>query len=238
MPFRLPPLTPTVKKMLIFLASSFVIVAVLQNLAGIGVFGWLALDVSHGAVADPVWLNLAWQPLTYWTVYPPVPNALMNFTFILIGIYFFLGPYEEMFGVGKMIGLCVAGVLASAIGCIALGFVVPHTMPIAGASPIALASLGAFPIIAGDRKILFMFVVPMSGWAVVGLTLAGSALVAVLSTDPFIFVSSAAALGAGIAYTYVLTRPKSSPPPRKRRTSGPDLRVVRGGADDEPRWLN
>jgi hypothetical protein len=113
-----------------------------------------------------------------------------------------------------------------------------------GADVIALAALGAFPIIAKGAEIYFMFLVRMKAWHVVLLGLAFAALAAVLARNPFIFAQDAAALGGGVLFAKWLTRPRSPKPiPKKRRSRGPDLRVVRGGGegsgdDDHPRWLN
>ena len=241
--FRFPRLTPTVKKLLILLAAAFVILAVVQNLAGIPLFQWLALDVRFAGNADALYLNLLWQPLTYWLVYPPVPNALLDFGLILLGIYFFLSPFEEAFGPKRTIQLSAVGVLGAALPCVLLGFLLPASRQIAGAGPIALASLGAFPVIARGREILFMFVIPMKAWTVILLGLGISALLAVLARDPFIFVEYSGALGAGLGYAKWMVRPRGPRRPTRkppRRGRGPDLRVLRGGADDDdkPRWLN
>jgi len=63
-----------------------------------------------------------------------------------------------------------------------------------------------------------------------------------LARDPFVFVVHASAIGAGLGFAKWMTRPRSAKPEprRKKRRSGPDLRVLPGGADDDdpPRWLN
>lgn len=246
MPFQLPRLTPTVKKLLLVLAASFVITAVVQNLAGIEVFQLLALDVSYwraGQGTPGSFIQLAWQPFTFWLMYPPVTDALVNFLLVLLGIYFFLSPFEAAFGTKRALQLSAVGVLSAALPCILLGFLIPAQHPIYGSGAIALAALGAFPVIARGREILFMFVIPMKPWTVILLGLAISALIAVLATDPFIFAEYAGALFGGVAFAKWLTRPRkpTRPAPGKRRAGGPDLRVVRGGAgadDDKPRWLN
>ena len=237
--FQFPKLTPTVKKLLILLAGAFVVVAVVQNLAGVPIFQWLALDVHFAGNPEAKYLNLLWQPLTYWLVYPPVPDALFNFILTLVGIYFFLCPFEESFGPSRALQLAAAGVLAAALPCILLGFVVPAVRPIAGAGPIALASLGAFPVIARGREILFMLVIPMKSWTIVLFGLGLAALSAVLAQDVFIFVEYAGALGGGVAFAKWMMRPRTPAPTKPAPRGGPKLRVLRGGADDDkPRWLN
>lgn len=241
MQFQFPRLTPTVKKLLLLLGGAFVVLAIVQNLASVPAFQWLALDLMGAPAAN--YVNWLWQPLTYWLVVPPVPDALMSLAFTLVGIYFFLSPFEEAYGSKRTLQLAAVGVVTAVIPCIALSFVVDATHPIAGAAPIALAALGAFPVIARGREILFMFVLPMKSWTVILLGLGISALMAVLARDPYIFVEYSGALGGGVAFARWLTRPRTPRRPdgpfKKKRAGGPDLRVVRGGADDDkPRWLN
>lgn len=247
MPFRLPRLTPTVRALLIGLAVSFVVLAIVQNVAGFNLYGYLALDLR----LEQGFVQLAWQPLTYWLVYPPVPDALINFALVLLGIYFFLSPFEEAFGGKRAVQLAAAGIAASAIGTILLALALlpfptlrPPPLGIAGPSPVVLAALGAFPVVLGNRQILFMFVVPMKAWTVILFGLGITALSAILARDPFVFVEHATALGAGVGFAKWMTRPrggkrpKSPPKGPSRGKGGPNLKVVRGGADPERGWLN
>lgn len=242
MPFRFPRLTPTVKKLLILLGAAFVTVTVLQNVASLPAFELLALNPQLTA---GVWINLLWQPLTYWLVHPPTPSGLYGVAIDLLVLYFFLTPFEEAFGAKRTLQLTGVAIAAAALAAIVLALVLPPQMVIAGAAPIALAALGAFPVIAGNREILFMFVIPMRVWTVILLGLGFSALLALTARDPFIFATHASALGAGLGFAKWITRPRSPrrmPPKKKKpRRAGPDLRVVRGGAsddDDRPRYLN
>ena len=240
--FRFPRLTPTVKKLLVLLAIAYVATAVVQNLFGVPLFGYLALDVGTQAQR----IGWAWQPLTYWLTYRPSPDALLSIGIELLFVYFFLAPFEESFGAKRTLQLTAVGVAAFALGGLALSVVLapmpvgPPAHPVYGAAGIALAAFGAFPVIAGNREILFMFVIPMKVWTAIVAGLAVSALLAVYARDPFILATYAAALGAGVGYAKWLVRPRrpkrpAKPGPRRR----PDLRVVRGGADDEPpRYLN
>jgi membrane associated rhomboid family serine protease len=242
----MPRLTSTVRALLIGLGAAFVVLAIVQNVAGFDLYGHLALDLR----LEQGFMQLAWQPLTFWFVYPPVPDALLNYALLLLGIYFFLSPFEEAFGRKRTIQLAAAGIAGSAIGTILLALALlsfPSIRPplgIAGPSPIALAALGAFPVVLGNRQILFMFVIPMKAWTVILIGLGMTALAAVLARDPFVFVDHAGALGAGVAFARWMTRPrgprrpKSPPKGAARRPNGPHLEVVRGGADPKRGWLN
>jgi membrane associated rhomboid family serine protease len=256
MPFRFPKLTPTVKRLLIALAGAFVLTAVLENIAGIPIWDWLALDLSFNASGG--YLNLIWQPFTYWMVWPPVPEALLQFSLTLLFMYFFLAPFEEAFGAKRTIQIGVVGILAAAIPTLLLAVglhfagitLAPNAYKMYGAEPLALAAFGAFPIIARGGEIYFMFLVRMKSWHVVLLGLGFAALSAVLGKNPFTFTQYAGALGGGVLFASWMLRPetpKKKPAPKKRRTGGPELRVLKGGGgassddggdDDQPRWLN
>lgn len=240
MQFRFPRLTPTVKKLLIFLGAMFVAVSVVQVVAGVPIFQWLALNVSFDRAG---FLGLAWQPLTYWMIWPPVPESLLDVGLVLLMIYFFLSPFEEAYGPKRALQLAAAGIAAGAVAAVALAFVYPRGTPVYGASVISAAAFGAFPTIFRGREIiLFPLMIPLKAWTAVLIGLGLSALMALLARDPYVFVIHAAAIGAGVAYAKWMTRPRKAKkkPGRKRRRSGPDLRVLRGGADDDdgPRWLN
>lgn len=242
MQFRFPRLTPTVKKLLLFLGAVFVAVSVVQVVAGIPVFQWLALRVDF---TDDQFLGLLWQPLTYWAMWPPIPGSLLDVALTALMIYFFLSPFEEAFGPKRALQLAASGVVAGALGAVALAFVYPRGMPVYGASVISAAAFGAFPTIFRGREIiLFPLMIPLKAWTAVLLGLGLSALMALLSRDPYVFVIHTCAIGAGVGFAKWITRPRTakSKPARKKRRSGPDLRVLRGGTDDGegegPRWLN
>ncbi|MBX3272252.1 MAG: rhomboid family intramembrane serine protease [Sandaracinaceae bacterium] len=239
MSFNFPPLTPLVKRLLIFLGVAFVLVAVLDVL-GVHLYPLLALTLSY---ADGVPWSLAWEPFTYWAIYPPAPPSLVDVLLTLLMLYFFLSPFEATFGAKRAVILSVLGVLAAALVAVPLAFFLPRP-PLAGASAISAAAFGAFPVLFRDREImLFPLLIKMKPWTALLIGLGISALMAVLYRDPHVFAVHAAAMGAGVAYATWLVRPakpSARPQPRKRGKGGPDLRVIEGGADrdDDPRWLN
>ena len=263
MNFQFPRLTPTVKKLMILLAVSFVATAVLSNVLSVPVFQWMALDVTFmsrigvaTATGEPWWpavLPLIWQPLTYWLIWPPVPQSFLNAGLTLLMIYFFHSPFEEAYGAKRMLQISAVGVLASALGCLLVGAALfpwvlepMGQMPVYGAGVMVDAVIGAFPILFAGRSLyLIPFPFQIKPWAFVGLALGLVALQAVLASDPFIFVSGACAMGGGLAFAKWMTRPRGSKRPdlgiRKKRRSGPNLKVLKGGMDDDdepPRWLN
>lgn len=237
MRFNFPPLTPLVRNLLIFLGAAFVLTAVL-DLFGLHLYPLLALELQY---ADGVPWSLAWQPFTYWAIYPPAPAALVDVLLTMLMLYFFLSPFEGTFGPRRTVILAILAVLVAGASAVALAFVLPRP-PLAGASAISAAAFGAFPVLFRDREImLFPLLIKMKPWTALLIGLAISALLAVLYRDPHVFVVHATAMGAGVAYAKWLVRPPKPERPSKptRKKGGPALRVIEGGADDSgPRWLN
>ncbi|MEZ4338858.1 MAG: rhomboid family intramembrane serine protease [Sandaracinaceae bacterium] len=238
MRFNFPPLTPLVKYLLVFLGGLFVLGAVLA-LFDVSLLELLGLPLSY---AGGVPWSLAWQALTFWMVYPADPRELVGFVMTLVMLYFFLSPFEQTFGKKRTVILGVLTVLAASAVAIPLAFVVPRPFPLYGASALAAAAFGAFPVLFRDQEImLFPLLVRMKAWTALLLGIGITALLAVLNRDLHMFVVDVTAIGVGVGYTKWLVRPpkQDQPPKAKRRKGGPPLRVIDGGADDSgPRWLN
>ena len=78
--FRLPPLTPYVRAMLIALGVVFTLSAILENFLGVPVVRFLALETRALSVLTPL------QLLTHVWIVPPNPNAV--FWLALSGFFF------------------------------------------------------------------------------------------------------------------------------------------------------
>lgn len=236
---KFPELTPTVKKLLVFLVLAFVAVTSVE-VAGFALMPLLSLNLTFD---DPIaWLGLAWQPLTYWFVYPALTDELLNIGAVLVMTYFFMSPFERVFGATRTLILCGLGILSGAAACVALAQFYPALRPFYGGGVLVAAAFGTFPVIFKNAKVLFMFMIPMNAWTALGVGIAAMGFLAVINRDPFIFAADLAATLAGIGYGQHLVRtPRRGDALRrkKKRRGGPDLRVIEGGADDDrPRWLN
>ena len=161
MQFRFPRLTPTVRNILIVMGVAFVATAVLQNVVGIPMFAWLALkvnfmDASAGAAmgggAAPLW-GLAWQPLTYWLMWPTEPRVLLSFGLCVLFTYLFLASFEERYGPKRVLQICLAGILSASIGSALVALVLPWPTYVYGGFPLVSAVIGAFPVLFADRKL-------------------------------------------------------------------------------------
>lgn len=254
MQFRFPRLTPTVRNILIVMGVAFVATAVLQNVVGIPMFAWLALkvnfmDASTGAAmgggAAPLW-GLAWQPLTYWLMWPTEPRVLLSFGLCVLFTYLFLASFEERYGPKRVLQICLAGILSASIGSALVALVLPWPTYVYGGFPLVSAVIGAFPVLFADRKLhLIPFPWAIDPKAFVGLAVGLAALQAVLAQDPYVLISDVFALAGGYAFARWMSRPRGRPDmglkgKKKKRRGGPDLKVLKGGMDDDepPRWLN
>ena len=174
-------------------------------------------------------------------MYPAVTDELLNVGMVLLMVYFFLSPFERVFGPRRTLILCLLGVLSGALSTVALAHLLPARGPYYGGGVVVAAAFGTFPVIFRDAKVLFMFIVPMKAWTALAVGVAAMAFVAILARDPFVFAADVTATLAGIGYAkWLLRTPKQDGVRRKRRRrGGPKLQVIEGGADDDrPRWLN
>ena len=230
----MPPLTPLVKKLIAGLLVAFVLELILQNFAGVNIIGVLALDPIH---LSPLTLV---QLVTYVLIEGPQPLAM------LIGLLFMwliLSPFEVTFGSRNTLELILCGTIAASITVVLVSQVVPPTQPLFyGSFPIAYAGMAAMTQVVRTGRIMFFGVLPMTSQTLL-LVLGGMSLLFFLADkDVPRLVGSLAAMAAGIGYVrYMARRPK---PPRRKSSSPPRFRVLRGGGgsgegdSDRPKWLN
>lgn len=238
---NLPPLTPTVKKLLIAMAAIYAVLAIVE-LLGVDLAGWLVLHLDFLALGEPRSdseglraLGLLWQPLTHWLVYPPSPDGVMSLIFTSAAIYFFLSPFESRFGPRWVLELIAASVALPVLCSIVLALFVRPQFPMFGAECVALASLGAFAIYMRGARILFLFIIPMKAWMVIVLGIIFALFTAYDHEDPFILTEYFGALLAGVGYMIWRTRPPR-PRTRKAKRKQSHLRLVED--DDVPRTLH
>jgi membrane associated rhomboid family serine protease len=228
--FRLPPLTPFVRQLLITLFAIFVLVAVAQNLLHIPVLRLFALDTTALSVAT------LWQLFTHVLVVPP--TSVLPFFISLLFIWLILPPFEERYGAARVLQLALLATLCSAVLALLVGFLLPqYSAPIAGPETITLAAMSAYAVLLPpNAEISFFGVLPMKSqhllYVVVGFSLLGF----LTSLNATSLASDLGAIGAGVAFVkWWMQRP---PPRRKtfsKRPSKPTkLRVVGRNDDDRP----
>jgi hypothetical protein len=232
--FSMPPLTPTVKKLIAGLLASFVLELLLQNFANINVVGILALDPIH---LGPLTLL---QLVTYIFIEGPQVMSM------LIGLFFMwliLSPFEVTFGSRHTIELMLCGTIAAGLSVIIVALFAPTPGYLFfGSHPIAYAGMAAMTQVVRSGRIMFFGVLPMTSQTLL-LVLGGLSLLQFLATkDHLMLAGSLGAMAAGIGYVrYMARAPK---PPRRKSSSPPRFRVLRGGGgsgdgdSERPKWLN
>lgn len=238
---QFPPITPTVRTLIVVLLVFFVGQTAAEGLLGIPLTEWAALTPG-------VHIELAWQWATYWLVaFVREPSDVVWHLVSLFALYWVLSTFEAENGRRRLLTLMACGIVGAALPVMIFGALVPTLFSAsAGPSPLVFAWMGALPVMRPGMKIgLFIASIPpISSWTMVGGTIAISALQAAWTHNLSGLVGTIGALGAGVLYGRYLMTPrrsgKPSPAPKKR-TGRPNLTVIEGGGakdDDKPRWLN
>lgn len=228
--FRLPKLTPLLKALLGILLVTNIAILVLANFAGLPGLGRV-LALTTGGIGVPT----AWQVLSY--PFSPAESPIMLIV-QLVFFWWFVGPIEQLFGVKRTLLLLAVSLIGGALAAILVGFVFPGIL--VGLGPMMNASLAAFAWSMRFRGDLNFFgVMAMKPVHLIYLFGALSVLNFIWSPNSAMLAGDLAGLGIGVGFIEWLSQP-----PKKKKTSngkrrgGPDLRVVEGGKDDGPSWLN
>ncbi len=232
--FRVPPLTPFVKKLLIASFSVYVLGLILQNFVGVPSFELLALS------PDRIGLHTVWQLFTYVLAWPPGPNHVFGVLLSLLFLWWVLAPFESRFGTRRTAQLTLAATVLAAIPAIAVGQFFAGGPPLFGTNAILLASIAAFAwSLRGHGTLSFFGVLPMKPVHLIFVCLGLSLLFFLASRNFVELVADLSAVGTGILFVEWASRP--SRPKRKRsgRAQRGSFRVVQGGQDgDSSHWLN
>jgi membrane associated rhomboid family serine protease len=230
----MPPLTPLVKKLIVGLLVAFVAELLLQNFANVNVIGVLALDPIHLGLLTPL------QLVTYVLIEGPQVMSM------LIGLFFMwliLSPFEVTFGSRHTLELIFCGMVAAALAVILVAQIAPTPAYLFfGSHPIAYAGMAAMTQVVRSGRIMFFGVIPMTSQTLL-LVLGGLSLLQFLATkDHLMLAGSLGAMAAGIGYVRYMAR--APRPPRRKSSSPPRFRVLRGGGgsgdgdSERPKWLN
>lgn len=226
--FATPPLTPFVKRLIIVLASAFVLELVLTNFLSIPIIKYLVLWPSA------LGINTLWQAFTYVLVETDTTSLLVSLLFM----WLMLGPIELQYGTRRLMTIAALGVVSASVAAIALALIVESPYALAGSSPITSAAIGAFCWQARRATIRWFGLIPLTGDQSL-IASAGIAFLFFLQTrDHTQLVASLAALAAGMGYIEWM-RKGPSMFARSSKTRRGGFRVVQGGRDsDRPKWLN
>jgi membrane associated rhomboid family serine protease len=230
----MPPLTPTVKKLIAGLFVAFVLELVLLNFVRFDVLTALALNPGALEWHTPI------QLFTY--VFVDDPRQVMSLLLNLFFMWLILSPFEVTFGSRHLLELVLCGILAAGVAAIIVAFFVTSTHLFFGSRPIAYAGMAAMTQVIGRGRIMFFGVVPMSSRTLLLFLVGMSFLFFLADQDYLELAGSLASMAGGIGYVrYMARAPK---PPRRKSSSPPRFRVLRGGGgsgegdSERPKWLN
>lgn len=180
------PLTPSVKKLMIFNGVVFI----LQQLGGLFSPGYMEsiFGLSHAGVAYNFML---WQPFTYMFLH----GGWLHIIFNLVALWMFAGEVENILGEKKFLKFYLLSGLGAGIFISLMNyyiFIQYGTSPVTiGASGAIYAILLAYGITWPNREVLLYFVLPVK----MKYLLIGFGLMEFFGT-----LSSAAGPGGGISH--------------------------------------
>ena len=235
----MPPLTPTVRTLLIVLGVVFVGQTIVVGGLSIPITAWAALWPG-------LHVGLAWQWATHWVVAPIAhPSDIPFYAFSLFVLYLVLSPFELQFGARRVVQLAIVGIVGGALPVVLLGLVAPSIVgPIAGPFGPSWAWMGAFMVTSAGARVAIVFMpgVAMPPASLAALFLGLAAFQGIWAHDAAGFVHGVGAVGAGVLFGrwMLRARPGKGPTPKKKVGGRPRFEVIKGGADDDdkPRWLN
>ena len=238
---RFPPPTPLVKTILFVITGCFVTQLTLEVWMGQTWVQWLALFPEPG-------LHTLWQIFSY-----PIYQSPRVFDFLLGAVFFWwcVSPYELAFGKRLTLGLLVVSSLASAIpvvlfgaffsdaGSLATVAIGPLTAsPLFSINPHILGVIAAYAWSMRFRGNMNLFgMLSLSSKQLLLLLLAITGLQFLATTNITMVLADLGAIGGGLWFTEQLSKgPKTRKKKKPENKAG--LRVVQGGKDDPPQWLN
>lgn len=226
---QMPPMTPTVKKLLIAMAAVWVVVQIiLDKMIGLSITHWFILNPAQ--VLTKFW---AWQTVTYMFFHALSPfhlffNGLMLwFTGVELERHWgsrFFTTYFLTCGIGAAIVYCIGVTLYA----LATGDQTPLQIPVMGASGGLFGLLVAYGIVFSERIIYFMGLFPLKAkyFALIAAALDLSSLLTTGFTGGEVaYLAHLGGAAVGFAFLWTQTRMKLSKTREKVKKST-SLRLV------------
>ncbi len=231
--FRFPPLTTVVKFFLGLFLASYVATLVAVNWLNAG-HAVDMLPLSTGRLG----IQTAWQLITYVLAHDAGPSGVTSF---LIGAVFFwlvVAPFEQRFGAKRTAQAVFASALGGSIAALGIGLAFPGVL--AGAWPMTLGVFAAHAWVMHRTGLEanFFGVMPMKPTTMIWIMLALGVLSFLASRSWLALAANFGATGAGILFVEWMSKPPKTEkkPPKRQNHIG--LRVIDGGNDDKPKYLN
>jgi membrane associated rhomboid family serine protease len=226
---RFPRLSSVVKKLLYALTGCYVAQLVLQNWLGWNVVSLLALRPGR---LQP------WQLVTYVLVDAGHP---MMFLFGLLFLWWALSPFEIAYGPLRVLQLTLCCMLGASVPADLVGFALPDSPPLYGSSALWFGGIAATSWLYHDQQMSLFGMLQLSGRQFLWLLLAMSGLSFLFDKDHTQLVASLGAMGAAVAFTRFMKRPRKPQATRKPSGRPRGFKVIQGGGgndDGRPKWLN
>jgi membrane associated rhomboid family serine protease len=231
--FRLPPLTPLVRSLLLVLLGLFVACAVLENFLSMSVIELFALEPRVLSFLTPL------QVLTYVWIMPPVPGAVFSLLLSLLFLWLIVAPFEERYGKRRVVELIAVAAVCAALPALLVGQLAPrYAGLLAGPQIITLAAMCAYAVLLPPyAEVSFFGLLPLKPKHLLGIVVGFSVLGFLTTANAASLAADLGAIGGGVAFVkWWMQRP----PPRGSRKKPGRLRVVGKNDDDSgsKQWLN
>jgi membrane associated rhomboid family serine protease len=236
--FRLPPLTPVVRALLIALLGLFVLFAILENFMQLPVLQLFVLEPRQLSPFTPL------QLFAHVFILPPTPDAVFWLAVSGYFLWLIVAPFEERYGARRVLELVVVAALSAGIAALLAGQLAPaFAGPIAGPQTITLCALSAYAMLLPPYSEVSFFGIMLRPKHLLGVLLAFSAVGFLTSRNAASFAADLGAMGGGIAFVrYWMQRPpprkSKRKPPAKFRVVGRDSARERDSDEPPKRWLN
>ncbi len=181
--FRLPRLTPTVKALLIFFASAFVLSSLIGVVFRVDLVPWLGFSPLTFLGEFRLW-----QPLTYILLH----GGIWHLVFNALGIYMFAGDLEAFWGRRGFLQFCIITAVAGPIAQVLLwmgSYAIEPSIAVhpafgltIGASGIVYGLIGAYGMLFGEATVLALGIFPMKMKVLVGVMIAIDLMQALFGT--------------------------------------------------------
>ena len=228
---KFPPLTPLVKRALIFFLGVYVAQLILEVWLRLPVTSWLALNGLDLSIST------AWQIFSYPLINPDV----LSFAVSMLFFWWITAGFEMQFGKKRTLQLIFLTIPICGVAAVAAGFVVQATglngQTILFGTHVCLYALMAAQAwsMRGRGTISPFGVITMKPEHLVVALVAISLLIFLANKSLVSLFADVAAIIVGILFIERLQKPRRAP---KKKPRPSHMKVIQGGADDPPKWLN
>lgn len=239
---RFPPLTPTVRALLVV----FLVAFVAQLVSDVWLEGRLYELLSLSIYPGELRLANLWQLVTFPLAQIPGPQGISNLLFTGFLFYWIVAGLEQQYGSRWTRRVLAASLVGAALPSLAAGLLLGGRLDGFSVLTFGVLATGIWTMRTLRQRMSLFGQWEMTPNQALLFLLAFPAIGFLASKNALHLVADLGAMGAGILFVEVLARrpPGGRPSEKRSRTaSGPrknphGLRAIRGGKDDDPHTLN